>query len=82
MSKRYEVDNATTHLEIITPDDDPDTHGLELDDGRYALMIGNPWSSAFAIAGSPEDIREFSRRVSELVERSLPAPEGEAQLSG
>jgi hypothetical protein len=72
MSKRYEIDTAYTDLEIITPATDPDEHALDLDSGNYALVIGNPWASAFAIEGSAVDLRTFARRVSDLVQRGLP----------
>ncbi|MGP4112962.1 hypothetical protein ACTWP5_18880 [Streptomyces sp. 4N509B] len=72
MSKRYEVDGADTDLEIVSPESDRDESGLDLDSGNYALVIGNPWASAFAIEGSPTDLREFARRVSELVQEALP----------
>ncbi|MEV4116155.1 hypothetical protein [Nonomuraea sp. NPDC049695] len=72
MSKRYEVDDAATDLQILTPHDDPDEHHLDIESDMYALVIGNPWSSAFAIAGSPEDLREFGQRVSDLIQHELP----------
>jgi hypothetical protein len=74
MSQRYEVDDANCELAILTPSDDPGEYRLDLDDGNYALVIGNPWASAFAIEGSPDDLRAFAQRVQGLVKRSLPEP--------
>lgn len=70
MTQRYEVGHADTDLEILTPDMDPDEHGLEFeadDEGSYALVIGDPWSSAFAIVGSPEELELFAERITDLV---------------
>jgi hypothetical protein len=66
------VDSSDAELEVLTPDDDPADHGFDPDEGNYALVIGNPWASAFAIEGSPEDLRAFTSRLSALVRLEMP----------
>ena len=83
MSRRYEYAGPDTPVEIVPPDAGEDS-GLELDDGHHALVIGDPWSSAYAIEGTPEGIRAFAARVAELVEAGLPraiSPAGDEQLA-
>lgn len=70
---RYEVDDADCNLAIITPDD-ADDFRLELGEGKYALAIGNPWATAFAVEDTPENLRAFAQRVSKLIGRELPEP--------
>ncbi|WP_188186968.1 hypothetical protein [Nonomuraea sp. SYSU D8015] len=72
MAPRYEMDGADTALEIVTPDTDPDDHCIDMMAGSHALVIGNPDATAFAVVGSPEDLRVFAARVCDLVARALP----------
>ncbi|WP_189243056.1 hypothetical protein [Planobispora rosea] len=73
MPKRYEdVDVTDVEVEILTPETDPDDHSLDLNTGNYALAIGNPWSSAFALTGSPEDLWAFMLRIFTLLQQELP----------
>jgi hypothetical protein len=67
MSKRYEISDADAPLEITAADDDE--HGLELDRGNYALIIGDPGEAAHAIAGTPDQIRAFHRRLTAVVDQ-------------
>ncbi|MFC8511713.1 M24 family metallopeptidase [Streptomyces sp. NPDC057257] len=53
MSQRYEVDGADTPLQVLTPNDDPDEHDLELNDGNYALTAGKIASAAVADGLAP-----------------------------
>jgi len=83
VSRRYEYAGPDTPAEIVPPDAGEDS-GLELDDGHHALVIGDPWASAYAIEGTPEGIRAFAGRIADLVEAGLPraiTPAGDEQLA-
>lgn len=67
MSERYEVGMADCDLAIITPGVAPGEHALDVGSDNYALVIGDPWAAAFAVVGSPQELRGFARRVSKLV---------------
>ncbi|NUR59340.1 MAG: hypothetical protein HOV87_11825 [Catenulispora sp.] len=61
MSKRYEIGDTGADLEVIDPAD-PEFWD-EIEDapaGRHALVIGNPWASAYAIVGSHDELRRFA----------------------
>lgn len=70
MSQRYEVGDMTTDLEILGPG--ADLGGNELGSGAYALVIGDPWASAYAIEGTLEELAEFAQRVTALVAQAQP----------
>ncbi|MFZ3562686.1 hypothetical protein ACOKM5_42905 [Streptomyces sp. BH097] len=65
MSLRYETTAADhTAIDVITPDTDPDTHGLEdLPQGTHALIIGSPAAAAHAVIGTPDKLRAFAARL-------------------
>lgn len=68
MTKRYEIGHPDCDLEIISPGYTEDA-GLDgLDAGDYALVIGDPWGSAFAVVGSPAGLWWFARRVQDTVQ--------------
>ncbi|MEV4505466.1 hypothetical protein [Streptomyces klenkii] len=73
MSMRYEVDDADCNLGIVTSNN-ADDYRFELDEGNYALVIGDPWATAFAVEDTPEKLRAFGQRVSELTDREIPEP--------
>ena len=69
MSQRYEIGDSNADVEIVGPGTDLGEH--ELGPGRHALVIGDPWASAYAIEGSLTELREFARRVTTHIERAL-----------
>lgn len=64
MSLRYEVCAADeTPIYVLTPEQDPDDHGVDLSHGAHAVVIGDPGSSAFAVTGTPTQLRAFAARI-------------------
>ncbi len=68
MSERYELDDADTPLQLVSA-------GAELGEevipaGSYALVIGNPWSSAFAVVGTAHQLDHFLARAREVLSRA------------
>ena len=72
MSPQNNVATASTKLDIITPQEDRDEHGLNIDRDSYALVMGDPTAGAFAVTGQPEDLQGFAERISDLLRRKLP----------
>jgi hypothetical protein len=68
MSQRYQIGDSNAELEIVGPGTDLGQD--QLGPARYALVIGDPWASAYVIEGSPAELREFARRVTALVEQT------------
>lgn len=67
MSKRYEERDPDCDLEIISPAGAEDAGLDALNEGDYALVIGDPWAGAPAVIGSPAGLRWFARRVQDAV---------------
>ena len=68
MSQRYDIGDSNTDVEIVGPGTDLGDH--ELGPGRHALVIGDPWASAYAIEGSLKELREFAQRVTTHIEQA------------
>jgi len=76
MSKRYEAGTADCKLEILAADA-AEAAGIEdLAPSDYVLVIGDPWASAYAIVGAPEDLRRFASRVADTVRGIRPVISG------
>ncbi|NUU26413.1 MAG: hypothetical protein HOV68_33655 [Streptomycetaceae bacterium] len=54
-------------------DDVEDESGLELAPGQHAVVIGDPWASAFAVYGTLDQLRHFALRLAAEVHAALPA---------
>lgn len=68
MSLRYEVGAATDiPLSVINPPTDPAEHGLDLPPGTHTLVIGDPAATAYAVTGSPDELRAFTTRIANEV---------------
>src|ERR1035438_2540149 len=74
MSRRYEVGTAgETRVEVLTSPEDVEEEDLaDSAAGERALVIGDPWASAYAITGQPGEIRAFARRVMGEVDEAFP----------
>jgi hypothetical protein len=61
MSRRYEIGDSGADLEVIGPADEEFWDEIDQPAAdRRALVIGNPWASAYAIVGSHDELREFA----------------------
>lgn len=68
MSQRYQIDDSNAELKIVGPGTDLGED--QLGAARYALVIGDPYASAYVIEGSLTELREFARRVTARVEHT------------
>jgi hypothetical protein len=76
MTRRYETATADCDLRVI-PSDTAEDAGLEdVPPGSYALIIGNPWASAFAVIGPPEDLLRFASKIADTVQGIRPVIPG------
>ena len=71
MSERYEWSDTDAPLRVAGP-------GTELgcdqvSPGRHALIIGNPWASAYVIEATAPELERFLRSASDLVHRAAQA---------
>jgi hypothetical protein len=66
MSPRYELGTAAdTACEVVAPDNPGHTiwdHQRPPAPGVRALVIGNPWASAYAVLGTPAELEQFVTR--------------------
>lgn len=65
MGERYECGDVSTDLEVVGPG--AVLGEEELSPDRFALVIGNPWASAYAIEGRLEDLMAFAQRLTSVV---------------
>lgn len=65
MSERYEWSDAETPLRVAGPG--TELGGDEVSPGHHALIIGNPWSSAYVIEASAPELQKLLRTASELI---------------
>ena len=80
MSARYEWDTAdAVLLDAVGPG--TQLGGDEVEPGHHALVIGDPWASAYMVEGTAGQLHEFLRRAGELLppaalarRRILPRP--------
>lgn len=78
MAPRYEWSAATaTDVKIVAPHD-PEFHddadAPEADD--WAIVLGNPYATAFVVSGDLEELEQFAARVLALVQHAKGAPRG------
>lgn len=77
MSARYELvraDTEETPTDIIHPDDFEETFGEgPARSGDYALTIGDPWNSAYALTGNLEELQAFVVHLAGLVQLRMTA---------
>ena len=67
MSARYEVGAADWTPVGVAARGDEGAEALELEPGEYALVIGVPWASAYAVTGTPDELRAFVAGLSRTV---------------
>lgn len=68
MSIRYETGGPDTEIGVAYPGDTDSLWDGEFpSEGRHALIIGNPWASAYAIVGTPEQLRDWVSRAAALL---------------
>lgn len=67
MSARYEMNTPDCGLELVPPG--TELGQVALEDGIYGLVIGDPWDCACVIEGSLEQLRDFVRRIENLIPR-------------
>lgn len=65
MSPRYEMNTSDCNLELVPPGTELGEDAL--DDGIYGLVIGNPRSTAYVVKGNLDQLRDFVRRIENLV---------------
>lgn len=69
MSERYEWNSASgCPLEVVPPG--TELGESEVDQGNYALIIGDPWASAYVVEDTPDVLRTFARRIIALLDRA------------
>jgi hypothetical protein len=74
MSARYECGSAReTPVSILAGQDalEASTDGVLTEDevrrGEIALIIGDPWASAYALTGTPGELREFIAKLAAYI---------------
>jgi len=68
VSTRYEVGDNDTDIAVIGPHDEGSLWDDEFtSEGRHALLIGNPWATAYAVIGTPDQLRAFVGRAADMV---------------
>jgi hypothetical protein len=83
MSPHYDTGSADCPLEILTSPCAAEDSGLkDVGPGERALVIGDPGAAAYAIVGSPEDLRRFAGRVTAEVEQALGTEAMPAEVDG
>lgn len=66
MTTCYEVSQGV-QVRFAGPDDEELQQNAELSTGgRHALVVGYPWTSAYAVVGTPEELCQFGIHVAEL----------------
>jgi len=65
VSERYEWSDAETPLRVAGPGTELGSD--EVIPGHHALIIGNPWSSAYVIEASAPELQRLLRRAGELI---------------
>jgi hypothetical protein len=65
VSERYEWSDAETPLRVAGPG--TELGGDEVSSGHHALVIGNPWSSAYVIEASAAELQSLLRAASDLI---------------
>ncbi len=69
MSARYETGGTDTEIGVAYPDDTDSLWDDEFpSEGRHALIIGNPWASAYAVVGTPAQLRDWLTRASAVLD--------------
>lgn len=66
----YQWDDPNVYLEVFPPG--VVLGGNEVDQDCYALVIGDPCASAYAVEGPADGPWMFAQRVSKALERTLP----------
>lgn len=73
MTNRYEASDGSADLDVIGPD--REEFWDEIDqaaDGRHAIVIGNPASSAYAIVDSHDELRRFAAGLTDRLDATDP----------
>jgi hypothetical protein len=67
MSRRYECGYArSTEIGVLTGEDAADDQVLDVAEiaiGQRALIIGDPYGCAYAVCGTPAELRQFVTRL-------------------
>ena len=83
MSARFEVARVRDgiNLDVLSPGTEAmeafDDDGT-MEPGEHVLVIGDPWASAYAVVGTPDELHQFATRLLDLVSGSLPVPSFDA----
>jgi hypothetical protein len=75
MSERYEWSDAGTPLRVVGPGTELGYD--EVSPGHHALIIGNPWASAYVIEATTPELQRLLCTASDLVHQATqtsPAP--------
>jgi hypothetical protein len=79
VSARYECGTAgTTEISVLSGRPAAEAEVLtrqEIRRGEHALIIGDPWASAYAITGTPAELRAFVDKLARQVD-ILAGPRG------
>jgi hypothetical protein len=67
MSARYEVSAAGSTSAYVVGPGTEEADVLELGSGESALVIGDPGASAYAVTGTPAELRLFLARLSDAL---------------
>lgn len=82
MGKRYEVGTTGVEVDLIDGRDDDGDIWVDEDPepGEFALAIGDPWSSAYAVVGTLDELEKWVGELADMVRERRAQAAGGASM--